>query len=104
MGTGTMIMGLASIVIGYNVFRNISLSNSSIFCIIGTLLYRTSISLSLRVGFNPSDLKLISSIIVIIALSIRNSKELLINRKKSILRREGLKHSSKLKEVGGRNA
>ena len=104
MGTGTMIMGLASIVIGYNVFRHISLSNSSIFCIIGTLLYRTSIALSLRVGFNPSDLKLISSIIVVIALSVGNSKELLMGRRKYSLRKEKLKSSSNLREVGSRNA
>mgnify|MGYP000857580081 CR=1 FL=1 len=104
MGTGTMIMGLASIVIGYNVFRHISLSNSSIFCIIGTLLYRTSIALSLRVGFNPSDLKLISSIIVVIALSVGNSKELLMGRRKYSLRKGKLKSSSNLREVGSRNA
>ena len=104
MGTGTMIMGLASIVIGYNVFRKISLSNSSIFCIIGTLLYRTSIALSLRVGFNPSDLKLISSIIVVIALSIGNSRELLMDRKKYSLRKGKLKTSSNFREVGSRNA
>lgn len=104
MGTGTMIMGLASIVIGYNVFRHISLSNSSIFCIIGTLLYRTSIALSLRVGFNPSDLKLISSIIVVIALSIGNSRELLMDRKKYSLRKGKLKTSSNFREVGSRNA
>jgi len=104
MGTGTMIMGLASIVIGYNVFRKISLSNSSIFCIIGTLLYRTSIALSLRVGFNPSDLKLISSIIVVIALSIGNSRELLMDRRKYSLRKGKLKTSSNFREVGSRNA
>lgn len=104
MGTGTMIMGLASIIIGYNVFRKMSFSNSSIFCIIGTLLYRTSIALSLRVGFNPSDLKLISSIIVVIALSVGNSRELLMDRRKYSLRKEKLKSSSNLKEVGSRNA
>lgn len=104
MGTGTMIMGLASIVIGYNVFKKINLSNSSVFCIVGTLLYRTSIALSLKVGFNPSDLKLISSIIVVIALSIGNSKELLTDIRNKSLRKEKIKYSSPLKEVGGRNA
>lgn len=104
MGTGTMIMGLASIIIGYNVFRKMSFSNSSIFCIVGTLLYRTSIALSLRIGFNPSDLNLISSIIVMIALSLGNSKELLADRRNKSLRKEKVKYSSNLKEVGSRNA
>ena len=60
-------------------------------CIMGTIIYRTSIGFSLRVGFNPSDLKLISSVIVIIALTIGNGKEL-------------LQHALGLKKVGGNNA
>ena len=92
MGTGTMIMGLASIIIGYNIlFRNVRMLNSSLMCIMGTIIYRTSIAFSLRVGFNPSDLKLISSVIVIIALTIGNGKEL-------------LQHALGLKKVGGSNA
>ncbi|MCF6461913.1 MULTISPECIES: ABC transporter permease [Bacillota] len=101
MGTGTMIMGLASIIIGFSVFRNFKLSNSSILCIFGTLVYRTSIALSLRAGFNPSDLKLISSIIVVIALSIGNGRGLF---KKYTLKKEKTEYSSKLGEVGSRNA
>ncbi|WP_077369602.1 ABC transporter permease [Anaerosalibacter sp. Marseille-P3206] len=92
MGTGTMIMGLASIIIGYNIlFKNVRVLNSSLMCIMGTIIYRTSIALSLKVGFNPSDLKLISSVIVIIALTIGNGKQI-------------IKDSLKLKEVGGNNA
>ncbi len=74
MGTGTIIMGLASIIIADSIFRNIPIFNASVICIIGTILYRASISFSLKLGFNPSDLKLISCIIVILALSIGNSK------------------------------
>lgn len=104
MGTGTMIMGLASIIIGYSIFKRIGFLNSSIICIVGTLLYRTSIALSLRAGFNPSDLKLISSILVVIVLSIGNSKELFINRRNQSLRKKKLKNSTTLREAGGGNA
>ena len=72
MGTGTIIIGLASIVIGQTLFRKIKISNESILIILGTVAYRMSIALSLRVGFNPSDLKLISCIIVILALAFGN--------------------------------
>lgn len=104
MGTGTMIMGLASIIIGYSIFKRIGFLNSSIICIVGTLLYRTSIALSLRAGFNPSDLKLISSILVVIVLSIGNSKGLFINRRNQSLRKKKLKNSTTLREAGGGNA
>jgi len=74
MGAGTVIMGLASIIIADSIFRSLPVFNASIICIVGTVLYRASISLSLKLGFNPSDLKLISCIIVIFALSVGNSK------------------------------
>ncbi|QQY79604.1 putative ABC transport system permease protein [Keratinibaculum paraultunense] len=102
MGTGIMIMGLASIIIGFNLFGKLKLANSSILCILGTLIYRTSIALSLKIGFNPSDLKLISSIIVIVALSLGSGKGML--KKKKILMEEKDKSISKLKKVGSENA
>ena len=71
-------------------------------CILGTLIYRTSIALSLKIGFNPSDLKLISSIIVIVALSLGSGKGML--KKKKILMKEKDKSISKLKKVGSENA
>lgn len=74
MGTGIIIIGLASIIIADSIFKNISFFNLSLICIIGAILYRTSISLSLKLGFNPSDLKLISCIIVILALGVGNSE------------------------------
>lgn len=104
MGTGTMIMGLASIIIGSIVFRKTSLSNASVFCIVGTLLYRTNIALSLKIGFNPSDLKLISSIIVVIVLFAGNSKEIFRNKKKFTFSKNKESYTPSLKEVGSRNA
>lgn len=87
MGTGTVVMGLASIVLAYSIFRNIPFLNASVLCIIGTFLYRTSIALSLKLGFNPSDLKLISAIIVVIALTFGNES---ISLKKSFKLKRGL--------------
>ncbi|WP_352420364.1 ABC transporter permease [Proteiniborus sp.] len=68
MGTGIIVIGLASIIMAHSIFKNIRLISPSFLCIIGAFLYRASISLSLKIGFNPSDLKLISCIIVILAL------------------------------------
>ena len=87
MGTGTVVMGLASIVLAYSIFSNIPFLNASVLCIIGTFLYRTSIALSLKLGFNPSDLKLISAIIVVIALTFGNES---ISLKKSFKFKRGL--------------
>ncbi len=70
MGTGTIVTSLASIIMAHSIFKNVRLISPSFLCIIGAFLYRASISLSLKIGFNPSDLKLVSCIIVIIALYI----------------------------------
>jgi len=74
MGAGTMIMGLAAIMIADSIFGSLSIFNASLICIIGTFLYRASIALSLKLGFSPSDLKLISCVIVILALGLGNSR------------------------------
>lgn len=104
MGTGTMIMGLASIIIGSIIFRKIKIANASIMCVVGTILYRTSVALSLRLGFNPSDLKLISSIIVVIVLIIGNRKIIFNKKRKPVLSRRKNPCISSFKEVGSKNA
>ena len=81
MGRETMVMGLAAIIIGYNLFKGTSLNNFSIKCIIGTFIYRLSIAMSLRLGFEASDLRLISSTIVVIALVLGNSENILKDNK-----------------------
>lgn len=74
MGTGIIVIGLASIIMAHSIFKNVRLIGPSFLCIIGAFLYRASISLSLKIGFNPSDLKLISCIIVILALYFGNKE------------------------------
>lgn len=71
MGTGSIIIGIASIVIGEVIFgkdRSFILRFLSI--IVGSIIYRIIISLVLQVGLQPDDLKLITSLIVIVALSV----------------------------------
>jgi putative ABC transport system permease protein len=81
MGTGTIIIGLASIVIGQTLFRKVKFLRESTLIILGTIIYRMSISLSLIAGFNPSDLKLISCIIVVLALTLGNKNIIFLNKK-----------------------
>jgi len=73
MGTGTVVMGLASIILGETLFKRISFINSTTTALIGAVLYRGSITIALRLGLNPNDLKLITAIIVVITLSASNT-------------------------------
>lgn len=75
MGTGTIITGLASIIIGEAVIGKRKFIKATTMVIIGTLIYRAIIALSLKLGMNASDLKLITSILVVIIIYLKIKKE-----------------------------
>ena len=72
MGTGIIVTGLASIIIGESIIRNKRLLAMTTTVIIGTIIYRTVITAALKIGFNASDLKLITSVIVVGILAVKN--------------------------------
>ncbi|MDR5658951.1 ABC transporter permease [Serpentinicella sp. ANB-PHB4] len=81
MGRGIIVMGLASIILGETILKRFSFS-MTLMALIGTLLYRTSIAFSLRMGLPATDLQLITAIIVIIALGLNGRKFSLFNKLK----------------------
>lgn len=81
MGTGIIVMGLAAVILGECLFKKAPLIVPTTTAILGSILYKTSISFSLKLGFPPTDLKLITCLIVIAALSL-NSKKLIFNFKR----------------------
>ena len=71
MGQGAIVIGLASIVIGEVIFgkkAGFKLRLASI--IVGSIIYRIIVSLVLQMGLNTDDLKLLTALIVAIALSV----------------------------------
>ena len=73
MGTGIIVTGLASIIIGESIIRNKRMFAMTTTVIIGTIIYRAIITAALKIGFNASDLKLITSVIVVGILAVKNS-------------------------------
>ncbi len=74
MGVGTIVAGLASVIVGEAVIGEMTVFRATIGVIIGSILYRLSIALALtlRIGqlhITPSDLKLITAVLVVIALT-----------------------------------
>ncbi|UPO76680.1 MULTISPECIES: ABC transporter permease [Arthrobacter] len=68
MGIGLILVGLASVIIGQAVFGSRIIVISTLAVILGSIVYRLVIALALQVGFNPSDMKLISAVLVVVAL------------------------------------
>mgnify|MGYP006294623839 FL=1 len=77
MGVGTIVAGLASVIIGEVVIGEKSIMIATIGVIVGSILYRFSISIALNLGLAASDLKLLTAILVIIFLSTPRIKKAL---------------------------
>ena len=76
MGTGAIVIGLASIIIGETIIKgeNKSFSTKLISVVLGSVIYRIIIAIVLQLGMSSSDLKLLTAGIVAFALSIPNLK------------------------------
>ncbi|MBR2056939.1 MAG: ABC transporter permease [Clostridia bacterium] len=72
MGTGAIVIGLASIIIGEALTgKKFSFWARLIMLIVGSILYRLVITMVLMIpGFNTNDLKLLTAIVVAVALAI----------------------------------
>lgn len=70
MGIGTIVIGLASVIIGEVILGVDSFSSSLMAVILGSVIYRIVIAVVLYLGMPPNDLKLFTAIIVMIALAL----------------------------------
>jgi putative ABC transport system permease protein len=76
MGTGTVVMGLAAVIIGSSLFEKISFIKATTLSIFGAIIYKCAIALVLKyggvIGLTANDLKLMTAIIVVVALCSNN--------------------------------
>lgn len=75
MGVGTIIAGLASVIVGETLIGRGGIVRGCIAAILGSVIYRVAIAaaLSFKLGafaFTPSDLNLITALLVVTALSV----------------------------------
>jgi putative ABC transport system permease protein len=75
MGIGTIVIGLASVIIGEVIFGNLSFVNRLICVILGAIIYRLIIMFVLLIGLQPNDLKLISAFILAIFLALPSIRQ-----------------------------
>lgn len=70
MGIGTIVAGLASVIIGQAIFGSRPVWRGALAAVLGSVVYRLVIQLALGIGLKSTDMKLISAVLVIIALLI----------------------------------
>lgn len=70
MGIGSIVIGLASVIIGEVLFGTRNFMNTLISLVLGAITYRVIIAAVLEMGMRPTDLRLFTAITVTIALSL----------------------------------
>jgi len=84
MGTGTIVVGLASIIIGEVIFgAHFGLWWTLISVVFGSVIYRIVIAFVLQLGLKSTDLKLLTALIVAIALSVPVFKDKIDRRRRA---------------------
>ncbi|MDR1040794.1 MAG: ABC transporter permease [Deltaproteobacteria bacterium] len=73
MGVGTIVAGLASIVVGETIFNSRRITTIVISVVLGSVIYRLAIAAALNLkfagrSFEPSDLKLLTAALVVASL------------------------------------
>ena len=74
-GTGTMVIGLASVIIGTKLLKRFHGVKATTAVIFGSIVYKACVSLAIALGMAASDLKLITAVLFLIILVARNRKE-----------------------------
>jgi putative ABC transport system permease protein len=78
MGIGMIVAGLASIIIGETLIGKSSVQRMTLAAIVGSIIYKLIIAIGLRLGLAPTDLKLATGAMVILALgfpALKKKKE-----------------------------
>lgn len=81
MGIGSIVIGLASIVIGEVIFgkkAGFAIRLTSI--VVGSIVYRMIVAVVLQLGMNTDDLKLLTAVLVAVALTI----PVIMNKRKQV--------------------
>lgn len=70
VGKGTIVIGLASIIIGEVIFGKRSFKNWLISVILGSIIYQALVGIAIALGLNPNDLKLLQAILIAFILAL----------------------------------
>ena len=75
MGTGAIVIGLASVIIGINLFGKIKFITTTTCVIIGSILYKACVTLAISLGFAPTDMRLVTALLFLAILVMGQMKQ-----------------------------
>lgn len=68
MGTGTVVIGLASVIIGTSLFKKVTFLRVTSSVVIGSIIYKACVAVAISLGLQSTDLKLITAVLFLIIL------------------------------------
>ncbi len=77
MGTGTIVVGLAAVILGEAIFGTRSIAVRIAGCVVGSVIYRIAVAFALNasaLGLNASDLNLVTALLVAVALVLPGAR------------------------------
>lgn len=74
-GPGTIVIGLASVIIGTNIFKKITFVKGTTAVIIGSIIYKACVATAIGLGLKPQDMKLVTAILFLAILIISNDRK-----------------------------
>ena len=80
MGLGMIVAGLAAVIIGETLVRARGVGMTLVAVVIGSVVYRAVIAAALFVGLGPTDMRLVTSLIVVAALAVPRLRALVMPR------------------------
>lgn len=72
IGTGSIVIGLASVIIGSNIFKHFTFVKGTTAAIVGSIIYKACVAIAIGVGMKAQDLKLITAVLFLVILVISN--------------------------------
>lgn len=79
MGTGAIVIGLASVIIGTSIFKRVSIIKTTSAVLIGSIIYKACVAIALR-NFEPQAMKLITAVLFLIILIISMERKTKVNK------------------------
>lgn len=70
VGTGTVVIGLASVIIGTSLFKKATFLRVTSSVVIGSILYKACVALAISLGLESSDLKLVTAVLFLLILVV----------------------------------
>ena len=68
MGTGTLVLAVASVIVGTQLLRGLHFLRATTAVVLGSILYKGCVALALSFGLSPFDLKLVTAALLFVII------------------------------------